>query len=479
VTSFTDKHGCWNDGQRKAAIEVESLVRKTPLEVIRLSAVDQHGVLRGKTVIAGELPGAMRDGVTFVSSLLLKDTSHRSVVPVFSAGAGLGMREFEGAADILMIPDPLSFKRLPWAPHTGWMLCDLYFADGRPVPFATRQLYRSILSRLNGQGYDFVAGLEVEFHIYKLENPRLAPGDAGQPGPAPEVSLLTQGYQLLTEQNYDRFDPIYEILRRDLQALGLPLRSMEVEIGPSQAEFTLRPGLNLDSADAMVLLRSAVKQVCRRHGYHATFMCRPKLPNACSSGWHLHQSLRRRDGGANVFVPEGGEAPLSPPGMHYLGGLLAHAAASAAFATPTINGYRRYRPYALAPDRVIWGRDNRGAMIRVLGAPGDPASRIENRIGEPAANPYLYMGSQILAGLDGMARQLDPGPSADTPYEAKAAPLPRSLGEALEALRGNTCFREGFGEAFVDYFIRIKEAEIQRFNLEVSEWEQREYFDLF
>ena len=477
--SFVDKHGCWNDGQRKAAIEVESLVRKTPLEVIRLSAVDQHGVLRGKTVIASELPGALRDGCTFVSSLLLKDTSHRSVVPVFSAGAGLGLREFEGAADILMIPDPLTFKRLPWAPHTGWMLCDLYFADGRPVPFATRQLCRSILNRLNEQGYDYVAGLEVEFHIYKLENPRLAPGDAGQPGPAPEVSLLTQGYQLLTEQNYDRFDSIYEILRRDLQALGLPLRSMEVEIGPSQAEFTLRPALNLDSADAMVLLRSVVKQVCRRHGYHATFMCRPKLPNACSSGWHLHQSLRRRDGGANVFVPEGGEAPLSPTGMHYLGGLLAHAGASAAFATPTINGYRRYRPYALAPDRVIWGRDNRGAMIRVLGAAGDAASRIENRIGEPAANPYLYMGSQILAGLDGMARQLDPGPSADTPYEAKAAPLPRSLGEALEALRGNACYREGFGDAFVDYFIRIKEAEIARFNLEVSEWEQREYFDLF
>ncbi len=89
------------------------------------------------------------------------------------------------------------------------------------------------------------------------------------------------------------------------------------------------------------------------------------------------------------------------------------------------------------------------------------------------------MGSQFLAGLDGMARRLDPGPSADTPYEAKAEPLPRSLGEALEALRGNACFRGGFGDAFVDYFIRIKEAEIARFNLEVSEWEQREYFDLF
>ena len=97
------------------------------------------------------------------------------------------------------------------------------------------------------------------------------------------------------------------------------------------------------------------------------------------------------------------------------------------FTTPTINGYKRYRSYSLAPDRAIWGRDNRGVMIRVLGGAGDAATRLENRIGEPAANPYLYMASQILSGLDGVDRKLDPGPSADTPYETKAALLPKSL----------------------------------------------------
>ena len=79
------------------------------------------------------------------------------------------------------------------------------------------------------------------------------------------------------------------------------------------------------------------------------------------------------------------------------------------FATPTINGYRRYRPYSLAPDRAIWGRDNRGVMLRVLGGTGDPATRLENRVGEPAANPYLYLASQVLSGLDGIDRKLDPG----------------------------------------------------------------------
>ena len=189
----------------------------------------------------------------------------------------------------------------------------------------------------------------------------------------------------------------------------------------------------------MVLFRAAVKQIARRHGLLASFMCRPALPNAMSSGWHLHQSLVEAKTGRNAFAFDHRDV-LSTVGKHYLGGLLAHARAAAAFTTPTINGYKRYRPYSLAPDRAIWARDNRGAMIRVLGQPGDPATRLENRVGEPAANPYLYMASQIYSGLDGIARRLDPGPSADTPYEAVAALLPKNLGEALTALRADEVF---------------------------------------
>jgi glutamine synthetase len=229
----------------------------------------------------------------------------------------------------------------------------------------------------------------------------------------------------------------------------------------------------------MVLFRSAVKQILRRHGYHATFMCRPKLPNVMSSGWHLHQSLRRPADGANAFIPEKAGADLSPLGRQWLAGLLAHARGTCALATPTLNGYKRYRPYSLAPDRVIWGKENRGALLRVVGGAGDPGTRIENRIGEPAANPYLYFASQIYAGLDGVQRKLEPPPPADTPYEAKAEMLPHTLGEALAALRADKCLVEGLGQAFVDYYCRIKEAEIARFNLEVTEWEHREYFELF
>src|SRR5436305_11631728 len=243
--------------------------------------------------------------------MLAKDTSHRTVFPVFTSGGGFGMQTREGAADVRMVADPLTFRVLPWAPTTGWVLCDIYFADGRPVPFATRHLYRTVLEKLGRRGYDFVAGLEVECHIFKLENAKMSPEDAGQPGQPPDVSLLSHGYQYLTEQRYDAMEPVLEIIRRDIIALGLPLRSIEVEYGPSQCEFTFAPMTGLAPADTMVLFRSAVKQIARRHGYHATFMCRPKLPNLFASGWHLHQSIASRASGENAFMANHDGALLS------------------------------------------------------------------------------------------------------------------------------------------------------------------------
>jgi len=482
VSSFVARHGLWNDAQAEAASAVDKAIKRHKLAVVRFSFCDQHGILRGKTLVASEAPRAMRSGVTMTSTLLAKDTSHRTVFPVFAAGGGLGLRAMQGAGNIMMVADPTTFRVLPWAPDTGWMLCDIVFPNGKPVPFSTRARAREALTALAKAGFDYLAGLEVEFHLFKLENPRLAPADASWPPQAPEVSLLTQGYQYLTESRYDMLDPAVEILRRGVEALGLPLRSVEVELGPSQVEFTFRPQAGLASADTMVLFRAAVKQIARRNGLLASFMCRPALPNVMSSGWHLHQSLVDRKTRRNAFVSADG---LSPTGRHFLAGLIAHAGAMAAFATPTVNGYKRYRSYSLAPDRAIWGRDNRGVMIRVLGQPGDPSTHLENRVGEPAANPYLYLASQIYAGLDGLARRHEPGPSADTPYEASAPLLPANLGEAVAALRADDCLRAGFGEAFVDYYAHIKEAELDRFrkeqgdSAEVTPWEQKEYLDLF
>ncbi len=477
--SFVERFALRSDAQKEAGARLLRLVEERGLEVVRVGFPDQHGLLRGKTIVASELAGALANGVSITSSLFAKDTANRTVFPVWTRGGGFGLEAFEGAGDVLMIPDPATFRVLPWAARTGWLLADVYLPDGKPLPYATRHIYRDALSRLAAAGYDYVAGLEVEFHVFRLQSDRIAPEDAGQPGRSPPVSILTHGYQYLSELRFDQLEPVLEDLRRDIVALGLPLRSVECEYGPSQCEFTFAARNGLEPADDMVLFRSAVKQTCRRRGLHATFMCRPQIPNVMSSGWHLHQSLKDRRTGANAFMPAREGELLSESGRHFLGGLLQHARASSIFTTPTLNGYKRFRPHSLAPDRAVWGHDNRGVMLRVLGGAGDPATRLENRAGEPAANPYLYMASQVLAGLDGIERRLDPGPSADTPYEAKAEPLPRSLGEAAQALRESTFFREKLGAQFVDYLLTIKEGEIARFQAEVTDWEQREYFEMY
>ncbi len=473
VTDFVSRHDLWSAEQASAAERLTEQMRERGVEVIRFAFADAHGVLRGKTLVRQEALRVLRQGARATTTLLLKDLAGRTIFPVYTPGGGFALPALQGAADMVMVPDPLTFQVLPWAPHTGWMLCDLYFPDGAPLPLSTRHVLRRCLDRLDERGLALVVGLEVECHIFRLDDV----GASASDGP-PRTSPLNAGYQYLTEIRYDEIDPLMELLRVNLQALDIPLRSLEIEFGPSQIELTVGPTEGLRPADLMMLLRSAVKQVCRRHGYHATFMCRPKLPNVVSSGWHLHQSLRRVADDVNVFATTEPGGLLSAAGVGYLGGLITHAPAATAFSTPTINGYKRYRPYANAPNRICWARDNRRVMVRVLGGGGDPATRLENRAGEPAANPYLYMASQITAGLDGIDRALDPGRCADTPYEAEAANLPRSLAEALTALRDDTCFRDRLGGFFVDYFIRLKQAEIERFLSEVTEWEHHEYFAL-
>jgi glutamine synthetase len=165
-------------------------------------------------------------------------------------------------------------------------------------------------------------------------------------------------------------------------------------------------------------------------------------------------------------------------GAQYLAGLLDHAAGALVFCTPTANGYGRFRPLALAPQAAVWGRDNRGAMLRVIGQAQDPATRIENRIGEPAANPYLYMASQIHAGLDGIARGLTPPPATESPYGQGNTLLPTDLGQALAALQADAHLVQAFGPGFVALLSGIKQLEWQRYQQaeDKQAFQRNEYF---
>jgi glutamine synthetase len=481
AAGFVTRHAPFDERAIGAVQQAERVIDEQGIDLIRLAFADTHGVLRGKTVSKAAYEAALVDGYRVPATLVAKDTAHRTVYPVFRGTSGSTPRAVAEVGDVVLVPDPTTFRMLPWTTRTGWVLCDVHEIDGAPSPYSTRGVLRRVLDDLADHGYDLTAGVELEFYVFRLEDAHLHPEHSTQPAAPPTVSLVNHGYQLMTEQRLDQLDDVVRLLADTANALDLPLRSVEMEFGPSQLEVTFAPLPAMQAADAVTLFRSAVKQVCRRQGYHATFMSRPHLPNLFSSGWHLHQSLTSRVDGSNAFVPAHGEGdgPLSALGRDFLGGILAHAPAAAVFTTPTVNGYKRFQPFSLAPERVCWGEDNRGALARVIGGPGDPATRIENRAGEPAANPYLYLASQVVSGLDGMERGLDPGPPTSEPYNDLADRLPRHLLEALDALAADAPFRAKIGEVFTDHLVATKRSELDRYLGAVSDWEQREYFDLF
>jgi glutamine synthetase len=331
----------------------------------------------------------------------------------------------------------------------------VHLPSGAAVAFDTRRVLRAQLDGLALRGLEMVVGLEVEFHVLTADG-----------------GLLDHGRQLLLQDDLDPLDDLVQLLRDGLVALDLPLLSVEHEFGPSQLEVTFAPQPALRAADDMVLCRSAIKQLCRRHGLHATFMCRPAVDGLMSSGWHLHQSLTETGTSATAFTSDDG---LSELGRGYLAGLLAHARGAAVFTTPTVNGYKRFRPNSLAPDRILWGEDNRGAMVRVA---GDPPTHLENRSAEPAANPYLAIAAQIVSGMDGVDRCLDPGGPTDRPYADEADRLPTSLMDALDALEADPIFAAALGHDVVGWITTLKRAEATRYLEAVTDWEQREYYEL-
>ncbi|TWO67700.1 glutamine synthetase [Caenimonas sedimenti] len=489
MTSFAERCGIHDAAREQALHDLAREIEASGLELVRIGWCDAHGVVRGKTLVASAVVGALREGVGMVSTLMLKDTSDRTAFKVFEPGGTATLPGFGFANNLLLLADPASFRRLPWTPSTGVLRAQPWFQDGKPVELDTRRVLQRALERLGEAGFAMKCGLEVEFHIYRIEDTQaqLDPLQAAWPGPPPAVSLVHPGYNLLAEAWYDLAEEPMRIVQHTAQALGLPLISLEIELGPSQVEAVFEATDALTAADNMVLFRNAVKMALRRAGYHATFMCRPPFPNIMSSGWHLHQSLVDPASGRNVFrrdTPAAGstaadaQSTLSETGEHFLAGLLAHARGMAVFCTPTANGYGRFRPNALAPQAVLWGRDNRGAMLRVIGECGDGATRIENRIGEPAANPYLYLASQIHAGLDGVARGLRAPAATAAPYGGEGEQLPTSLGEALSALRADERLCAAFGANFIDYYTRLKQSEQIRFEQaeDKDEFQRREYF---
>ncbi len=494
IPGFIERHACWTADQSRQAKDVRARAIKEELKLFRLVWADPHGATRSKTVTMPAFVAALENGYNINVATSMLDASGARVFSAFVDGGGMGLPEMTGSPNLTIVPDPATFRVLPWERDVGWILCDEYFVSGVPYHFSTRQLLRRKIAGLEKRGMRCMIGLEVEWYLLGVAEQHLTPEHVGSPGlkgRAIRTFPLEPGFSLHSETNMDLMHAPVAALAAALQDIGLPLRSIEKEWGPGQLECTFAPQQALEAADTLVLFRTAARQVCRRMGYLASFMSRPALEGFYSSGWHLHQSLIDAADGRNLFMPTVPGEVLSPLGRNYLGGLLHHATASTVFANPTVNGYRRFRANSLAPDRVTWGCDHRGTMLRVLGATDDPASRIENRVGEPAANPYLYILSQLVGGLDGIDHARDPGGPDTNPYEAPGTLLPKSLTDALDLLERAPLFKTELGHLFVDYYLKLKRTEAARFDTflathdtarssdQVTEWEQNEYFDFF
>jgi glutamine synthetase len=487
-------------GEREAACA--ALLRRVAeerIELIRVVWCDWHGTLRGKALLPAALPGALRDGVGMVGTLLLKDTADRTAFKVFDSGASASTPVLQGlgqAGNVRLLPDPTSLTPLPWAPGQAWLRAEPWHEDASPVSFDPRRVLQRQLQRLAATGAQLSCGLELEFHVYRVlqGEARAAACDPARstwPPPTPDVELIHPGFHLLADARIDQVDGVLATVRQVAHGLGLPLQSLEVELGPSQLEAVFGVGEALQVADQAVWFRQAVKQALRREGYLATFMGKPPFEPAVASGWHLHQSVVGLDAvsawRSRHAQAMSAESQLGPHGSAWLAGLLAHAPGMAALASPTVSGYGRFQGGPMSPLQAVWGLDNRGAMLRVLrhGDTGD--AHIENRLGESAANPYLYVASQVAAGLDGVERGLQAPPATSDPY-GRAAPdagtlaaprLPADLGQSLDAFDADPLWRKAFGRDTVDVYLALKRAEWQRFqqSAEPLQWQRREYFE--
>ncbi|MCQ9131939.1 glutamine synthetase family protein [Streptomyces hilarionis] len=479
--SFVADHGLWDEARTAAAERIEAGLAE--FDFVRLVFGDPHGLARSKTLTAGAFRSVLRNGMNFSPGPFVFDTGHAVAVD-FLGDHGIGVDEIAGAGNFVLVPDPLTFQPLPGGTaRTAWVIGDEYLRDGSPHPLSSRAVLRRVVDRYTEQGLAAAVGLEVEWYLTRRldDEPGNAGNGFGLQGRAPRVAALNAGYQFNLDAHYDTVAPLTDPLALHLLALGLPLRSMEHESGPGQVETTFSPMSALDAADAMLLFRTVAKSWCARRGHHASFMSQPLLDAADPSGWHLNQSVTDLASGANLFGTEGPSGGLPPQGKAYAEGLLSWARELCLLSVPTVNGYRRLAAeHALAPTRLGWSQEDRSAMLRVVGH--GSGAHIENRIGEPCANPYLNIAAQLFAGLEGLTAQAAPARSDD------AALVPQGLGEALDAFRAGRAARL-LGEPLAACLVKLKESELRRYEAwavqaapapgRVTEWEQREYFGAY
>nr|WP_218866327.1 glutamine synthetase family protein [Nocardioides kongjuensis] len=426
------------------------------IDVVRIGYSDLIGTERGRDILASRFDRTVGDGVAFCRSVYA--TSPMGDVIDIAGGLSAGL------PDIVVVPDLATARAVPWEPGVAHVIGDIYNPDGSPSEESPRQVLKRVVDRFAELGMQPIVGPELEFYV--LEEDETKPNGWRRYGDA-TGNVYVAGL---------KGDPENTLLSslRDLAAYGLDVVAANHEFSGGQFEINLWHSDALDAADRAFRFKSAVQEISRRRGKMATFMAKP-FNDEGGSGFHIHFSTTDGEG-KPLFDDPNGEDGLSEIGRAAIAGVLAHAPALAALHNPTVNSYKRFGPDTLAPWLIDWGLDNRSAMVRIPPERGR-ASRMELRLGDASANPYLAIASLLAAAYLGIRDKLTP-PAKLEGYgydPSKADRLPSDLGTAIDALEEDKDLADILGPAFVETFVAYKRNELERFNSWVTDWEFREY----
>lgn len=369
-------------------------------------------------------------------------------------------------SDMYLRPDPGTRRVVPWATDpTAQVIHDCYTRDGRPHELAPRNVLRRVLALYEGLGLKPIVAPEVEFFLVQKNTDPDFPlqPPAGRSG-RPETARQSYSIDAVNE-----FDPILDLMYDYAEAMELDVDTLIHESGAAQLEVNFEHADPLSRADQVFLFKRTMREAALRHGIYATFLAKP-MSNEPGSAMHLHQSLVDAETGENVFA---GAKPgeHSETFMHYLGGLQKYVPAAMAFFAPNVNSYRRLLLGEVAPVNTEWGYDNRTCGLRVpMDTPEN--SRVESRFAGSDANPYLAIAATLACGYLGIRERLMPSEPLITSAQDKGFLLPRSLGEALTALRECEEMESLLGARFVNAYIKVKEKEYETFFRVISSWER-------
>ena len=377
-----------------------------------------------------------------------------------------------GYGDFKMMPDLTTLRLCPWLEKTAMVICDIADEDtGEPVEVSPRQILKRQLQRAADAGFVVKTGSELEFYLFKDSYQEAA--DRRYQDLRPSSTYIMDYHMLQTTKD----EWIIRQIRNGMVAAGIPVEFSKGEFGKGQHEINITYSDALSNADHHVLYKHGVKEISAMNGVATTFMAKWTMSEAGSS-CHLHSSLWSPDGNESLMWDGDGKDHMSETYRHYLGGLMATSREMAITYAPFVNSYKRYQLGSWAPTAIVWSRDNRTCGFRTVGE--HRASRVECRIPGADANPYLAFASTIAAGLWGIANKVEPPEMFHgNAYEAKDVPrVPSSLHEAIEAFRGSTVAREGFGDFVFEHLLNTAEQEQVIFDNQcVTDWELARYFE--